>query len=192
MTRNARKKFKRNVAPSDEQLWAIGMVCVLWSYVEQLVTAFVHGMTDQDDPHDPDRARFDTTRAMMARLEQWKQLTAERMEARWRDRLLPLINETRQLADLRDKIVHGTWSDKENSSTPPTGEAHGAFSWGRPGKPFTWRLTYDDIVRIALRIDAHHSNLFSFCADAAGIEPGQPNFTVGNAVRRVSRVPKRS
>ena len=150
----ARKKFRMDVAPSDRQLWAIGMVCVQWSSIESLVKVFVHALTDVDDPDDPDRKRFDATRAMATRLDQWQELTAERVQPPWAAQLLALINETRQLQDLRDKIIHGAWSDKENSNLPPSGEAHGAFSWGRPGKPFSWKLTYGEIVAVAQRMDA--------------------------------------
>ncbi|MBR0735172.1 hypothetical protein JQ636_38365 [Bradyrhizobium japonicum] len=34
---NARKKFQFNVTPSDRQLWAIGMVIVQWTSIEQMV-----------------------------------------------------------------------------------------------------------------------------------------------------------
>jgi hypothetical protein len=45
---NARKKFNFNVAPSDRQLWAIGMVIVQWTSIEQMVKVPVGLVNDQE------------------------------------------------------------------------------------------------------------------------------------------------
>jgi hypothetical protein len=183
----ARRKFSMDVAPSDRQLWAIGMVCVQWGLIESLVKVFAHALTDHDNPNDPDRIRFDATRPMTMRLDRWGDLVRERMQPEWAARLLPLIAETRQLQDLRDKIVHGAWSDKENSASPPTGEAHGPFSWGKPGKPFSWQLTYHDIIGVALRMDGLQRDLYQLAIDASRVAGTGKDFTtIGGALRGVS------
>lgn len=187
-TSAARQKFRFQVTPSDRQLWAIGMVAVQWGAIEQFVKVFVHGLTNPDDAKDPARKLFDSTRPMHMRLSQWTTLTTERMNAPWRERLLPLINETRQVQDLRDKIMHGAWDDNERSGPFDPRDAHGVFSWGQPRSPFSWKLTYGDILKVALRMEQLQVNLIAFCVDAGDKSLGQ-NPNCGDALRRISNIP---
>lgn len=179
---NARKKFQINVVPSDRQLWAIGMVVVQWTAVEQLVKAFVHACSDENNPDDSDRRKFDSTRSMQLRLDQWAELTATRIQQAWRRPIQDLISETRQVLDMRDKIIHGTWSEKENAQTV-THEAFGPFSWGKPGSPFSWKLDYGGIIQVALRIDSLQKAMLDFALKANGT--AQAVFTVGQALRKI-------
>jgi hypothetical protein len=94
---NARKKFNFNVAPSDRQLWAIGMVIVQWTAIEQMVKVFAYAFTDENDPNDAIRKKFDATRPMQARLDQLTELTKQLVQPSWQSPLLDLINETRQV-----------------------------------------------------------------------------------------------
>ena len=181
---NARKKFNFNVAPSDRQLWAIGMVIVQWTSVEQMVKVFVHALTNENDPNDPVRRRFDTTRPMQARLDQLAELTKQLVQPSWQTPLLDLINQIRQVQDMRDKIVHGTWSDKENAQEVST-EAHGPFSWGKPGHPFSWKLDYQGILGVALRIDSLQKEMFDFAFRAAGQTQPAGDFTLGRALKKI-------
>lgn len=188
---NARKKFRFNVAPSDRQLWAIGMVVVQWTAVEQMVKAFVHSFTTEDDRDDPVRKLFDSTRPMSIRLDQWEALAKLHVKQEWLDPMLTLINETRQVQDMRDKIVHGVWSDKENA-TVVSPEAHGLFSWGKPGHPFNWKLDYSGILQVALRIDRLQAEMFQFVLKASGTGNSGADFTFGDALRRIRHAPNRS
>jgi len=124
---SARTKFKFQVTPSDRQLWAIGMVVVQWTVIEEYIKIFVHAFTDENNANDPIRQVFDSTRSLQLRLDQWEELSRQHIQAEWLSRMLKLINEIRQLADQRDKIVHGVWSDKQNSDQIGT-EAHDPFS----------------------------------------------------------------
>jgi hypothetical protein len=184
---NARKKFSFDVAPSDRQLWAIGMVVVQWTSIEQMVKVFVHALTDENDPSDPVRRKFDSTRPMRMRLDQWEELTKQNIQPAWQRPLLDLINETRQVQDMRDKIIHGTWSDKENARDISP-EAHGPFDWGKPGHSFSWKLNYLGILEVALRIDRLQREMFEFAIRANG-QPGG-DFTIGVALRRIQNAPK--
>jgi hypothetical protein len=186
---NARKRFSFNVVPSDRQLWAIGMVVVQWTSIEQMVKVFVHALTDENDANDPVRKKFDSTRPMQMRLDQWEELTKQSIQSIWQKPLLDLINQTRQVQDMRDKIVHGTWSDKENARNASE-EAHGPFSWGKPGHPFTWKLNYQGILDVALRIDRLQREMFEFALKANGQEPPRGDFTIGSALRRIQNAPK--
>lgn len=187
---NARKKFQFNVTPSDRQLWAIGMVVVQWSSVEQMVKAFVHSFTNENDPNDPVRREFDSIRSLALRLDQWEKLTKQHIQADWLQPMLDLVNETRHLADMRDKIIHGTWSDKENAQTIAH-EAHGPFSWGKPGHPFSWKLDYNGIMQVALRIDQLQHQMFQFALRAAGVGNSGADFRLGSALRRIQNAPNR-
>jgi hypothetical protein len=186
---NARKKFNFNVAPSDRQLWAIGMVVVQWTSIEQMVKVFVHAFTDENDADDPVRTKFDSTRPMQMRLDQWEELTKQNIQPEWQNPLLDLINEVRQVQDMRDKIVHGTWSDKENAQEV-SAEAHGPFSWGQPGHPFSWKLNYQGILEVALRIDRLQHEMFAFALRAQG--QASESFSIGAALRKIQRLSKSS
>jgi hypothetical protein len=89
---NARKKFRFDVVPSDRQLWAIGMVVVQWTAVEQMVKTFVHSFTNEDDRDDSVRKVFDSTRSMSIRLDQWEELAKLHVEREWLKPMLTLIN----------------------------------------------------------------------------------------------------
>jgi hypothetical protein len=182
---NARKKFIFNVAPSDRQLWAIGMVVVQWTYIEQMVKVFVHSFTDENDAADPIREQFDSTRSMQIRLDQWEKLTKQYIQTSWQSPMLDLINEIRQVQDMRDKIVHGTWAGKEGGGETSVEEAHGAFSWGKPGHPFSWKLDYHGLLTVAQRIDKLHNDMFQFAFRAGGQTEPSEGFRVGLALRRI-------
>jgi hypothetical protein len=187
---SARKKFQFNVAPSDRQLWAIGMVVVQWSAIEEMIKVFVHSFTDEDDANDLIRKVFDTTRPLVMRLDQWEALAKQHIRTEWLQPMLDLISETRQLADLRDKIIHGVWGDKENAQTI-LHEAHGPFSWGKPGHPFSWKLDYHSILGVALRIDRLQKSMFDFAYRASGVGNSGADFTFGSALRRIQKAPNR-
>ena len=185
---NARKKFKTDVVPSDRQLWAIGMVVVRWSLIEQLVKAWVHSFTDENDKNDPVRKLFDSTRSMQMRLDQWEELSRLHLRTSWLTPMLDIINEVRQIVDMRDKIVHGTWSDKENSNVVAP-EAHGPFSWGKPGHAFSWKLDYHGILDAALRIDRLQASMFEFALRANGAGNSGADFTFRSALQHIRNAP---
>ena len=92
---SARTKFKFQVTPSDRQLWAIGMVVVQWTVIEEYIKIFVHAFTDENNANDPIRQVFDSTRSLQLRLDQWEELSRQHIQAEWLSRMLKLINEIR-------------------------------------------------------------------------------------------------
>jgi len=180
MLPNARKKFRFQVQPSDRQLWAIGMVAVQWTGIEFMLTSCAQGLTDDGEP---ERTKLDSTRAMDARLDQFEELVKKRVLPDWQKRLLELTNEARQVKELRDKIVHGMWGSKQNSSAEET-DAHGAFRWGKPQVPFNWKLDYGSILKVALRIDGLQYQLMSFSFDANGGDKGQ-GVLLGGSLKKI-------
>jgi hypothetical protein len=121
---------------------------------------------------------------MQARLDQFAELTKQLVQPAWQTPLLDLINKIRQTQDMRDKIVHGTWSDKENAQEITT-EAHGPFSWGKPGHGFSWKLDYQGILGVALRIDSLHKEMLEFAFRAGGQTQPTEGFRVGQALRQI-------
>ena len=41
-------------------------------------------------------------------------------------------------------------------------------SWGKPGHPFSWKLDYQGILSVALRIDSLHKEMLDFAFRAGG------------------------
>lgn len=188
LTDTARKKFRFQIAPSDRQLWAIGMVVVQWSSVETMITIYAHAFTGEKSPA---REQFDRTRALDVRIDQLEDLAKQNTLPQWRERVLGIINEARQVKELRDKIVHGMWGGKENISANDMG-AHGPFKFARPNKPnsaFSWKLNYGDILKVAVRIDAVHFAMTDLCFSAHGpIPPGQ-GVILSDALKRIQHKP---
>jgi hypothetical protein len=162
------------------------MVSVQWTLIEQMVKVYVHSLTDESDPDDQIRKQFDSTRSMQMRLDQWEDLTKKHIQISWQNPLLDIINEIRQVQDMRDKVIHGAWSGKEGGSEPSIDEAHGPFSWGGPGHPFSWKLDYHGVLKVALRIDDLHRKMFQFAFSAAGQSGLSEGFTIGSALRRIN------
>jgi hypothetical protein len=187
LTDTARKKFKFQVVPSDRQLWAIGMVAVTWTGIEFMVITQVHALTEKADR---EREIFDSTHSMDSRLDQWEELARRKIMQPWQTDLLRLVNEAKQVKELRDKIIHGMWGGKQNEGPPESGktEAHGPFRWGKPHAPFSWKLDYGGILQVALRIDMLQAQLFEFCFQAAGVKHGD-SFMFDAALKRISRKP---
>lgn len=173
----SRKKLRVQIPPSDNQLWAIGVVVVKWTYVEQLIKVFVHSFTDENNPNDPIRKEFDSTRSMQMRVDHWEKLAQERIRPEWRAQMLALINETRLLQDQRDKIVHGTWAGRD-------GEADGPFNWAKPGHDFSWALDFSGLMKVVMRIDHHQYAMMELAFQAYGARP-ETDFTIGTALRRI-------
>jgi hypothetical protein len=185
LTDTARKRFKFQVAPSDRQLWAIGMVAVQWTTVETYITIFGHALTESDTP---ERQIFDQTRAMSIRLDQVEALGQQKLLPEWQGRFFALINEARQVQELRDKIIHGMWGGKENSSLETT-EAHGPSKFGKPNVAFSWKLNYGDILKVARRIDELQYQLIDYCFKANGPLPEGQGVMLSDALLRIQRKP---
>ncbi len=180
---NARKKFSFQVAPSNRQLWAIGMVAVQWAAIEQWMNLIVIGLT-----HDAPEVReeYGKTWSFSARIDFWELLAQTHVIEPWRTKMLAAINETRQVQELRDKIIHGTWGDKKASSTIGNPVADRVSNWSKPHHPFEWKADYGTILKVALRVDALHQMLFPFLRTTATPDEF---ITSDEALRRISRKP---
>jgi hypothetical protein len=179
---NARKKFNFQVTPSNRQLWAIGMVAVQWAAVEQWMNFIVQGLTQNDTAT---KETYEKTWSFSARLDIWELLADTKIIEPWRTQMLSLINETRQVQDQRDKIIHGTWGGEKNTDQVSQ-EAKGVFNLSKPHHPFDWKADYGTILKVALRIDRLQQSLFPFFRTTAAKDEF---ITSTEALRRILRTP---
>lgn len=168
-----RKKFQFQVTPSDRELWAIGMVAVQWSLLENWMNTCVIGLV-QFDPEA--RKVYDQTHSLEARIEQWRHLAKTEMLEPYRSSMLALINRVAETKQMRDRIIHGTWSSNDPVATVTMG--------GKPKHPFQWRLNYGKIKEVAHRIDSMMIDIMSFLATVA---PDKSNVTGETALRHTLR-----
>jgi hypothetical protein len=160
------------------------MVVVQWTLVEEFVKIYIYSFTDENDADDPIRKQFDATRSMETRLDMWEELTKQQIQPAWQKPMLELVRDTRQLADSRNKIVHGVWGGKDNAKTEDLTQAHGPASFGKPGTPFSWKLDYGGILAVALKVDNHHKAMTQFIFKTLGSNPPS-GFRFGSALRRI-------
>lgn len=185
----SRSKFRFQIAPSDRQLWAIGLVVVQWSQVEMFMTVVAHGLTE-DDP--AARAEYNDTPNMKIRHRLLRALTEAKVMEPWRAELLRLVDRIGQTQQERDRIVHGNW-EAQGGSLPHDPVANKVFSWQKPRPAFDWKLTYQTIIEVARKIDAISADLFEFMLRAHGgptVEAsGEKHFLSSDALKRISRKP---
>ncbi len=178
----SRKKFRYQVAPSDRQLWAIGMVVVQWSNLETLLSLTVQPLCANDTAV---ALEFSSTRAFKLRMDLFETLVERKIRDPERTDLLSIILAVKNLQQQRDRIVHGNWGSEEGAPIDNP-SATGAFKWAVPSKPFEWKLDFGRIVKVARDIDEVHARLFSFLVQAAG---NPPQFLVSDALKRISKTP---
>ena len=183
----ARKKFRFQIAPSDRQLWAIGMVAVQWSQLEMWMTVFVNGLTEDDLPA---RDQFTQTIAFKTRHRQFRALVEGKTLEPYRTSLLAIIDRIAETQQMRDRIIHGTWGSGEAApNNPLESSATHVFSWQqKPRAPFEWKLTYGQIVETALRIDEIVSAMFEFLLNTAG---RPQHFSTAETLQQIQRKPDR-
>jgi hypothetical protein len=105
-----------------------------------------------DGPTSLERIEFDQTRAFKLRLKQVEEMIEKELRSPYRETFLKVIAETRQVQDLRDRIVHNSWGDDGASGAGK--DARGVFNWSKPRPVFDWKLDFGGIKALAVRIDA--------------------------------------
>lgn len=140
----SRQQFKFQIAPTDRQLWAIGMVAVTWTLIENIMQLVASGLCKDDAEA---LTKFEQTRSFKIRLELLKAIIEQKMASPHKEVFLALVQETKATQQLRDRIIHGTWGGEEqNSPVSP-------FNWMKPHPPFQWKLDFGGIKKVAIRID---------------------------------------
>ncbi len=178
-----RKKFKFQVAPSDKQLMAIGLVSAQWSIIERNLTTIAHGLYGDDTKA---RSEYDRMQNFRKRLRTVRDLVAARVAEPYRIHMLAHVDKIGSIVTERDKIIHGLWgSDDPPAEDPSTNHnATHAFNLGGHKPDYNWRLSYDAIMRVALKIDALAFELYNNLASVMGY-PKQ--FLMSDALRKISR-----
>ena len=183
----SRKKFRFHVTPSDQQLWAIGMVAVQWTLLEGHIKVIAHGLYGNDAAA---RAEFDRMLVFRHRLRMVRDLIERKIMAPFKTDLLAIVDRMGSLAGERDKIIHGTWSSNKplhpEMDVTPFNEATEVSGTAKPKPAFEWKLTFDRILDTALKIDTVSFDLMNYLASVVG-KP--PQFLMSDALKRISRKP---
>jgi hypothetical protein len=175
-----RAGFKIGVLPSDNILWAIGMIAYQWSALENDLDVWlgVAGITP------PSRAAGQRA-SFKERARLFRQTVEERAAEPARSQLLAIIDRTTGMQAERDKIIHRNWG-------APDGERLNDirnFQFGGKKGIDDWRITYAKLREIALKIDELRADLYQLVfrygkrADAEG-------FLQSNAWRRICGEPE--
>lgn len=172
MMLNQRKKLRLQLAPSDRQLWAIGVVAVQWSQFEMWVQ--IVGQTLLEG-RDEELARFNSNRSVKGRIEVCEREVAGHLHDGPRASLLSLFRRAKDLQDQRDKILHNQWTGA------PDDEAKAVFNWAPPHPKFEWKLDFGRIMTVASGIDELNASI------AELIISESPDKTLGGLVRSMRR-----
>lgn len=140
----SRQQFKFQIAPSDRQVWAIGMVAVNWTLIETIMQMVASGLCKNDAEA---LGKFEQTRSFKIRLDLLKAIVEQNMAPPHKENFLALVQETKATQQLRDRIIHGIWGDEG------PGSVASPFNWMKPHQPFEWKLDFGSIKKVALRID---------------------------------------
>ncbi len=175
----SRQQFKFQITPSDRQLWAIGVVAVTWTLIENEMQMVVSGLC-RDDPES--LATFEKTRSFKIRLGLLKAMVEQKMASPHKENFLALIQETKATQQLRDRIIHGIWGDEA------PGTLASPFNWAKPYQPFEWKLDFGGIKKVALRIDGLAAQWY----EAILLGESGDNILMSDALQRKCHKPRQS
>lgn len=144
MLRSRRKKIRFQLPPSDNELWAIGVVAVQWSQVETFMVGFVHAMVPETSP---DRKSFDETYSFETRCEQWKNLIRDRIKEPSATQLSEVVRRVRNAQQMRDRIMHASWSGKLTKDNEDL-SSKGVLNWSKPRSPFDWDIDFGKLMHV--------------------------------------------
>lgn len=176
----SRKKFRFDVPPTDRQIWAIGMVTVQWSALEMWTRSFVHALNGQDAEA---IKRFDETLVSKQRYRQFRNAVLQKVKPAYQHALLAIIDRITGLQQERDRIVHGAWGDT-GPETPIS-----VFHFGKPRKPFDWRLNFGQIVDVALKIERLSCDLVDYAMKHLP-KPTPAQFSFADALQYILNKPE--
>jgi hypothetical protein len=135
--------------PTNEDLWAIGLVAYLWGIYE----AHVHQYGMILTLHDKDARRaFVATNGLRQRTRKVRELIRIYAEPNSSTEWLDLVNRGASLQIQRDRIIHGNWAQNMGAEGKPIGRpfVHDAMEIKRKYK---WAVDYNGIFATARQID---------------------------------------
>jgi hypothetical protein len=174
----ARNKLRFQIAPGDRQVWAIGMVAIQWTLIENWNTSLGIGLTEITGDKAA-REQFDQTRPFSSRLEQVEALAELHLQVAAWATLRALFLRIKDAKFMRDRIIHGTWSGAPNAVNLST------FHWNKPQQPFEWKLDYTGILKVVRLIDELAHGLSMFLINNAGGKTD--SITLQDALRHTRR-----
>ena len=178
-TPRRRRDLPFDVVPTDRQLWAIGLVVTQWSSLELMIQILGHALTEKDSP---ERTEFDSSLRFKRRLRQLRILVETRIMEPWNSEILHVLTEIGSIQNERDKIVHHSFGQSENQLETPNRVTLDDY---RPGRVnYGWKLDYNTIRNVAIKIADLNQKLFEIPLRAAG---RPKSFLLGDALRRITR-----
>ncbi|MBY5776797.1 hypothetical protein HFN59_06670 [Rhizobium leguminosarum] len=130
------------------------MVAVSWSFFETNLHTTATAIFD-DEPETRDR--FEQVRSMQTRLNIVQTGVEAKMIKPHRGRFIALLKEARDCQQMRDRIIHGSWSGTGDDPINNP-QSNSVFNWLKPRHPYEWKLDFGKIKAVALRIDKLCSN----------------------------------
>jgi hypothetical protein len=178
-----RKKFRFQVPPGDNQLMAIGLVAAQWGIVENNLTLIAHGIYGDDQAA---KIQYDKLQNFRKRSDILRDLIDRRVVEPHRTALLAHLDHVGSIVIQRDRIIHGLWGGENSDQDTDSGATH-SFSWTAPKPIYNWRLSYAEILSVALKIDRLVWDIHQYFA---GVMGNPPRFLLSDALRKISRPPE--
>jgi hypothetical protein len=135
--------------PTNEDIWAIGLVAYLWGIYE----AHLHSYGMLLTRHDKDARRiFKETIGLRQRHRMVRVLIRRNAKSEYHKEWTNLINRGGSLQIQRDKIIHGNWASLMSKDGKPAGKPFIHDAMERKGK-YKWTVDYNGIFETARQID---------------------------------------
>jgi hypothetical protein len=166
---------------------AIGMVVAQWSIIENDLQMIAHGIYGDDATA---KAEYDKKQNFRKRFGIVRDLVDRRIIEPHRTAILTHLSNVGSVVQERDRIVHGLWGSDDPAPEDPSSDhnATHSFNWDRRKPRYNWRLTYDGIMQVALKIDQVSYELWNYLAV---VVMGQPKpFLLSDALQKISRRPE--
>jgi hypothetical protein len=135
---------------SDEELWAIGLVAMLWNHVERSIAVIADALTAYDPKL---KLEVRAIKTMDRRLGKLREIIVLKVLPEHIPTLLSFVNRIGSMLAQRDKIIHGAWVKNINQIDPAKYPSKHLINSTPYQKEFKWSLTYERIFKVASQID---------------------------------------
>lgn len=135
--------------PSNEELWATGLVTHLWTIWENHLTEYGRVLT----MHDPAaRKVFRKQKSLKTKARMVREMILYKVKPEYRTAWISLVNRGGSLQIQRDRIVHWDWTIRVSDTSQQTGPKV-VSDWFRGQSHIAQHMDYDSIFGIARQID---------------------------------------
>jgi hypothetical protein len=156
--------------PSNEELWATGLVAHLWNIYSNHLTEYGNVLTRTDQAS---RRVFRETIGIKQRVKLVRALIRRYAKPEYHKQWIDIIDRGGSLQIHRDKIVHGDWGGApyDVATKEIVGVKHLYDHFQQKGD-YTWKLDYDAIFNVAKQIDKLVLDCFLFSMELMRPEDG--------------------